>query len=92
MREAMGFGELFDRLYFSCELGYQKPDEGYFRHVQRSLGLDGESILFWDDAARNVDGARECGWHAEVYTGFEDFEERLRKYLPGVGGLGRVVT
>lgn len=29
----------------------------------------------------NVESAHKCGWNAEVYTGFQDFEEKLGVYL-----------
>ena len=92
MREAMGFGELFDRLFFSCELGYLKPDEAFYRSVEKSLGLAAGSILFWDDSVQNVAGARECGWHAEVYVGFEDFEQKLGRYLPQMSAGARLAA
>lgn len=71
MRTAMRFTERFDRLFFSCELGCQKPDHAYYRRITRALGLPAGEILFWDDNAANVAAARECGWQAEVYDGYE---------------------
>ena len=82
IREVMGLDEIFDQLFFSCELGYMKPNEGFYVAVEASLGLTGESILFWDDSACNVAAARERGWHAEMYTSFEEFEEKLTLYCP----------
>jgi putative hydrolase of the HAD superfamily len=82
MRATMGFAELFDRLFFSCELGCQKPDHAYYQIVETELGLEGQEILFWDDSAVNVASARRWGWNAEVYTEFETFEKRLGEYVP----------
>jgi putative hydrolase of the HAD superfamily len=82
MRTRMGFAEVFDRLFFSCELGCQKPDHAYYQIVERELGSEGQGILFWDDSAVNVQSARRWGWNAEVYSGFETFEKRLGEYLP----------
>ena len=81
MRDTMGFGDLFDRLFFSCEIGCMKPDPAYYLAVEQALGLEGESILFWDDDARNVDAARERGWQAEVYVVFQEFVRDLTGYL-----------
>ena len=81
MKTAMGFLAEFDKLFFSCEMGCQKPDHRYFEAIERDLGLVGESILFWDDSAVNVESARERGWNAEMYTGFEVFEKRLGNYV-----------
>ena len=81
MKTVMGFRSIFDDLFFSCEIGCQKPDLEYYRHIQKMLSLDADSILFWDDNPVNVEAARLCGWCAEVYSGFEDFQKTLTSYI-----------
>ena len=81
MRTAMGFVDIFDHLFISCEIGAQKPDPAYYRHIENTLGLKKEDILFFDDALKNVKAAYEIGWHAEVYTTFESFKRSLEKYF-----------
>lgn len=81
IREQMGFAEIFDRLFFSCELGCRKPDHAYYERITGILGLEGPDILFWDDSPSAVEGARACGWNAEVYTDFKGFESKLALYL-----------
>ncbi len=81
MKTSMGFHDLFDRLFFSCEMGCQKPDPEYFEFIENSLNLKKESILFWDDSETNVQAALELGWHAEIYNGFESFEKKIKKYI-----------
>jgi hypothetical protein len=29
----------------------------------------------------NILAARECGWNAEVFTSFDEFEKLMEKYL-----------
>jgi putative hydrolase of the HAD superfamily len=82
MKREMGFRALFDHLFFSCEIGWQKPERAYYEHIQNTLALEKKSILFWDDARRNVEAAREFGWNAEIYTEFGEFEKTIRKYIP----------
>jgi putative hydrolase of the HAD superfamily len=77
----MGFAEVFDCLFFSCELGCRKPDHAYYERITGILALGGSDILFWDDSPSAVEGARACGWNAEVYTDFEGFESKLALYL-----------
>jgi FMN phosphatase YigB (HAD superfamily) len=48
--------------------------------VEKTLGLEKESILFLDDAERNVIAAREFGWYAETYTEFAELEKMIKKY------------
>lgn len=81
MRTSMNFSGLFDRLFFSCELGCLKPDPAFYQKVQAALGLPGEAILFWDDAPPNVAAARAMGWQAELYTGFAAYQERMRELI-----------
>jgi FMN phosphatase YigB (HAD superfamily) len=42
-----------------------------FKEVERDTGRSGDAILFFDDRTENVEGARACGWTAELidYTG-----------------------
>ena len=78
--EVMGFARIFDRLFFSHSIGCPKPDPGFYEHVERCLGLQASSLLFWDDAEANVQAARQRGWQAELYTTYEAFAERMRPY------------
>ncbi len=80
----MGFGDIFDGLYFSATIGYRKPDLRFYASVTQAIGLPRESILFWDDEQANVDAAREYGWRAETYVGFHEFASRLVEHAPGV--------
>jgi putative hydrolase of the HAD superfamily len=82
MKCKMGFQDMFDHLFFSCEMGCQKPDHAYYRHIEKILNLEKGSILFWDDASLNVKAARECGWNAEIYNDFSAFEKITKKYIP----------
>ncbi len=81
IRTQMGFGEIFDQLFFSGELGCKKPNRAYYERITETLGLEGLGILFWDDSPSAVEGARACGWNAEVYSDFEEFEVKLVSYL-----------
>lgn len=69
MRSQMGFSGAFGRLFFSCALGCQKPDEAYSHQIQHALGLDPFELMLWDDSQANVDSARACGWNTERYEG-----------------------
>jgi putative hydrolase of the HAD superfamily len=81
MKETMGFQDIFDHLFFSCEIGWQKPHHAYYQHIDKTLGLGKDSILFWDDKRTNVESARKFGWIAEIYTDFNEYEETIKKYV-----------
>lgn len=81
MKARMGFQDMFDHLFFSCEVGSQKPDRVYYQHIEKTLGLEKKSILFWDDSRPNIEAAREFGWNAELYTEFAEFEKTIKRYV-----------
>jgi putative hydrolase of the HAD superfamily len=67
MRAALGYDALFDVSCYSCDLGVAKPDAGFFAAAAGSIGAEPSSILFIDDSARNVEGARAAGLAAEEW-------------------------
>jgi putative hydrolase of the HAD superfamily len=83
MRDIMGFADLFDHLFFSCEIGFTKQERTYYQYISHTLGFAPDQILFWDDSASNVDCARKAGLQAEVYSDFETFETRIKTLFPG---------
>jgi putative hydrolase of the HAD superfamily len=67
MRTALGYEALFDVSCYSCDLGIAKPDVGFFAAAARRIGAEPSSILFIDDNARNIEGARAAGLVAEQW-------------------------
>ena len=67
MAEHLDYESQFDELFFSCHLGFVKPDVRYFTAVLDALGLPGSAVLFVDDHQHNVDGATAAGIRAERY-------------------------
>jgi putative hydrolase of the HAD superfamily len=57
----MRLDQLFDGLFFSCDVGVEKPHEEFFEAVAHRLGRSGTELLFFDDALANVEGARAAG-------------------------------
>ncbi len=53
--------DLFDKAYFSFQLGMYKPDPKIFEHVIKDAGLLPHDTLFIDDAKINTDSASESG-------------------------------
>ncbi|MCJ7693866.1 MAG: HAD-IA family hydrolase [Anaerolineaceae bacterium] len=50
-----------DRLFFSCEIGFAKPDPRIYRYVSDQLGTKLDNILFVDDFIENIDAANALG-------------------------------
>ncbi|MFA6312431.1 MAG: HAD family phosphatase [Sterolibacterium sp.] len=53
-----------DRVFASHQIGYRKPERRAFEHVASELGVPLGSILFFDDLAENVEGAKSVGLQA----------------------------
>jgi FMN phosphatase YigB (HAD superfamily) len=64
--------------YLSHELGQLKPSVRSFQTVAAKAGIAPERSFFVDDRQDNVDGARQAGFHAEVFTAQPAFEAYLR--------------
>ena len=82
---------LFDRRFYSCHLGVKKPSAGYFDLIQREAVNLHREILFVDDNLENVEGARKCGWSAEVCRGASDLQKTMEKYFPELTQAERVM-
>ena len=52
---------LFERAYYSHELGQRKPDTAGFEQIIKENSLDPRQTLFVDDALINVEGAIKVG-------------------------------
>lgn len=68
MSETLGYGAMFDREFYSCDLGCTKPSATFFEAVIRSAALDPARTLFIDDRRDNVEAARACGLVAEHFV------------------------
>lgn len=44
-----------------------KPDPAIYAVAAERMGLRPEQLMFYDDFPENVEGARACGWQAELY-------------------------
>jgi putative hydrolase of the HAD superfamily len=74
--------ELFGERFFSCHLGSAKPEAAYFRAIERATACAPRELLFLDDKPANVEGARGCGWRAEVASCAESVRAALAAHVP----------
>jgi putative hydrolase of the HAD superfamily len=83
MRRRMGYDELLDQCFYSCEVGAAKPDEEFFHRVAAALGVELGELVFVDDTLENVHAAQACGlpalyWHHR--DGVDALRERLAEH------------
>src|SRR5690349_12193048 len=72
-----GLLEHFRELYLSSTIGLRKPDKAVYDHVVQAIGVPASRIVFFDDLAENVDGARACGLKAVHVKSSEDVAAAL---------------
>lgn len=55
------FMQLFDKIYFSCNVHMRKPDAEIFEFVINENKLKTEETIFIDDSIQHVEGAKKAG-------------------------------
>lgn len=77
--EGLGLGVHVDTMIASCDLGVAKPDPAFFRMADDRLARQvGQTVIFIDDLADNVEAARAHGWTAHHGQGRQGVLEILR--------------
>jgi putative hydrolase of the HAD superfamily len=66
-----GWGDLFDAVVISGEVGLRKPDADIYLLTASRLGLRPEQCVFVDDLAVNVRGATRAGMAAVHHTALD---------------------
>ncbi|MGW9632145.1 HAD family hydrolase [Agromyces sp. NPDC055520] len=72
------FAPLFERVFVSGELELVKPDAAIYEHVIDELGIEASDLVFIDNKAENVEGAKAVGGDGHVFTDAATLESWLR--------------
>ena len=80
----------FDQLFLSYEMGCSKPDVAIYKKITQELQVKPEQILFFDDKAENIEGARKAGWQAEIFNGVKKAKLRFEQHVKQVETLTKV--
>jgi FMN phosphatase YigB (HAD superfamily) len=67
----------FREIYLSSTIGLRKPDAEAFDHVVQAMGVPASRIVFFDDLAENIVGARASGLKAVHVTSTADIADAL---------------
>ena len=65
--------------FVSCKTGHRKPDKEAYLVPASVLDLEPGQILFIDDRQVNIDGARDVGLRAHLFTDSNSLETILRE-------------
>ena len=67
----------FREIYLSSSIGLRKPDAEAFDHVVSAIGVPASRIVFFDDLAENIEGARARGLKAVHVRSVSDIADAL---------------
>jgi len=67
----------FREIFLSSSIGLRKPDAAAYDHVVKAIGVPASRIVFFDDVAENVEGARAVGIHAVQVKSPADIAQTL---------------
>ena len=56
--------EVFDKIYYSHEIGWHKPDREAWEYVIKDASIKPEETLFLDDNIHNIKASQELGFQA----------------------------
>jgi glucose-1-phosphatase len=77
----------FREIFLSSTIGLRKPDAEAYDHVVKAIGVPASRILFFDDVAANIEGARARGLAAVHVTSTDDVAKALTALgitVPGI--------
>lgn len=79
------FKSLFEKVYYSSQIGMRKPTQKIFRHVMKEHQLKPSETLFIDDSEQHIEGAKKTGlmthWLQEPET-INDYFQGLNEAFP----------
>lgn len=69
----------FDKLILSFEVGSVKPEEKIYRELEKASGLASDEHLFIDDIQEYADAAKNIGWDAVRFEGYDKLSNDLKE-------------
>jgi putative hydrolase of the HAD superfamily len=84
MSHVLGYWNIFDREFYSCDLGVTKSSPEFFEKVIDALKADPSELLFIDDNAANVDAAISAGLNATMFN--------ARDHLDPAASLSQILS
>jgi len=70
---------LFDKLYFSHNIGKKKPSQEAYLTVVEQQGIPPEGCLFIDNDMKNILGAEQVGMNCILYKGMQYIKQEMSK-------------
>ncbi|NTV21999.1 MAG: HAD hydrolase-like protein [Candidatus Yonathbacteria bacterium] len=81
LMNVVGLKDKFDGIFATCDIGYDKWEEGYWKYVFDKLNMIPEEIMFFCDSEKNVENAKTFGVEAYFYTDINLLKEKIAHLL-----------
>lgn len=75
--EGMGLYDIFQKRYFSYEIGVTKTEQRFWQYVIKNLFIKPNNIIFIDDNKSNIDTAAILGIKGVIYHNFDQILEQI---------------
>ena len=85
-RTVLDFLPYMDGGVFSCHVKLAKPDHAIYRCLCDKFHLNPAECLFTDDMPENIRAAKECGFQAILFEGYDKTYPAIMKIVEGQGG------
>ena len=73
--------EAIDKVYFSWQTGFVKPDSKAWQFVLSENNLKPEDCIYFDDQQKNLDSAESVGIKSYLFTDETELERIISQYL-----------
>lgn len=78
-KRGLTMNDLFDKCYYSYEMGAVKPNPEIFQKLLSDADLKAEACLFLDDGQKNIETAAKMGFNTYLVTPGESLDFLLAK-------------
>ncbi|MEK7613135.1 MAG: HAD family phosphatase [Patescibacteria group bacterium] len=79
------FKGLFNKIYYSWQTGFFKPDSRAYQLILQENNLQPEECIYFDDSEKNVAAANALGIESYVFAGPDHVKEKLSQNFGGCG-------
>ena len=71
--------EIFDKVYYSWQTGFVKPDPEAYKKLLADNNLKPEECIYFDDSKENIEVAKKLGIQSFIFEGVDSVEKTLNK-------------
>lgn len=75
------FLNIFDKVYYSWQTGFVKPNQKAFEMLLSENGLRAEECIYFDNSPKNIEAASDLGIKSFLFKKTSDLEKTLKKII-----------